>query len=368
MLPRHARAAAREKAVISTPQTDDVRVIGTTDVIAPAALIHNLPLSSRAADTVLSARRTLREILSGGDRRLICIVGPCSIHDPLAAREYATRLQALAVRLSKDLFIVMRSYFEKPRTTVGWKGLVNDPGLDNSYRINDGLHIARGLLLAINETGLPVGAEFLDPISPQYIADLVAWGAIGARTTESQVHRELASGLSCPIGFKNGTDGSVQVAIDAAQAAAHPHHFLGVTKAGTVAVIATTGNPDCHVILRGGSKEPNYYAAAVHAAAERMVVSKLRPNLIIDVSHANSSKDHQKQLSVGQDVAAQIARGEQRIVGVMVESFLVAGRQNARPGQPLTYGQSITDACLSWPDTETLLHQLAVAVSRRATT
>lgn len=351
---------------MSTPQTDDVRVIGTTDVIAPAVLTHDLPLSPRAADTVLTARRALREILSGRDPRLICIVGPCSIHDPLAAREYATRLRALAGRLSRDLLIVMRCYFEKPRTTVGWKGLVNDPGLDNSFRINDGLHIARGLLLAINEIGLPVGTEFLDPISPQYIADLVAWGAIGARTTESQVHRELASGLSCPIGFKNGTDGSVQVAIDAAQAASHPHHFLGVTKAGTVAVIATAGNPDCHVILRGGAKEPNYAAAAVNAAAERMVESKLRPNLIVDVSHANSDKDHHKQLSVSEDVAAQVAEGEQRIVGVMAESFLVAGRQDARPGQALTYGQSITDACIDWQDTEVLLTRLAEASASRS--
>ncbi len=350
---------------MSTPQTDDVRVIGTTDVIAPAVLTQDLPLSPRAADTVLAARRTLREILSGRDPRLICIVGPCSIHDPAAARDYATRLQALATHLSAELFVVMRCYFEKPRTTVGWKGLVNDPGLDNSFRINDGLHIARGLLLAINELGLPVGTEFLDPISPQYIADLVAWGAIGARTTESQVHRELASGLSCPIGFKNGTDGSVQIAIDAAQAASHPHHFLGVTKVGTVAVIATAGNPDCHVILRGGSKEPNYGAAAVSAAVARMVASGLRPNLIIDVSHANSRKDHQQQLAVSADVAQQIALGNTQIVGVMIESFLVAGRQEARPGQPLTYGQSITDACIHWHDTEIVLTQLAAAAAQR---
>jgi 3-deoxy-7-phosphoheptulonate synthase len=350
---------------MSTPQTDDVRVIGTTDVIAPSVLTHNLPLTPGAADTVLAARRTLREILAGRDPRLICVVGPCSIHDPIAARDYAARLHDLARRLDDRLFVVMRSYFEKPRTTVGWKGLVNDPGLDNSFRINDGLHIARGLLLSINELGLPVGTEFLDPISPQYIADLVAWGAIGARTTESQVHRELASGLSCPIGFKNGTDGSVQVAIDAVLAASHPHHFLGVTKAGTVAVIATAGNPDCHVILRGGSREPNYTAAAVDAAAERMVASGLRPNLIIDTSHANSRKDHQRQLTVGAEVARQIAAGDRRIAGVMIESFLVAGRQDARPGGALTYGQSITDACLGWPDTVSLLERLAEASARR---
>ena len=351
---------------MSAPQTDDVRVIGATDVIAPAILTHDLPLTPRAADTVLGARRTLREILAGRDRRLITIVGPCSIHDPIAARDYASRLADVAKRLARDLFVVMRSYFEKPRTTVGWKGLVNDPGLDNSYRINDGLHIARGLLLAINEVGLPVGTEFLDPISPQYIADLVAWGAIGARTTESQVHRELASGLSCPIGFKNGTDGSVQIAVDAVQAASHPHHFLGVTKAGTVAVIATAGNPDCHVILRGGTKGPNFNAAAINAAAERMQAAGVRPNLIVDVSHANSSKDHQRQLTVTEDVAAQIAGGEGRIVGVMIESFLVAGRQEPRPGQALTYGQSITDACLNWHDTVMLLERLATASAARA--
>ncbi len=351
---------------MSTPQTDDVRVIGTTDVIAPTTLTHDLPLSPRAAETVLAARRGLREILTGRDPRLICIVGPCSIHDPMAAREYAAKLHELAARLSDRLFIVMRTYFEKPRTTVGWKGLVNDPGLDNSFRINDGLHIARGLLLAINELGLPVGTEFLDPISPQYIADLVAWGAIGARTTESQVHRELASGLSCPIGFKNGTDGSVQVAVDAVLAASHPHHFLGVTKAGTVAVIATAGNPDCHVILRGGSKEPNFQSAAVNAAAERMVAARLKPNLIIDLSHANSRKDHHKQTAVGEDVATQITGGDRRIAGVMIESFLVAGRQDQRPGQALHYGQSITDACLGWAETEKLLQHLAAATATRA--
>ena len=350
---------------MSAPQTDDVRVIGATDVIAPSTLSQHLPLSPRAAQTVLAARRALRDILAGRDRRLICVVGPCSIHDPSAAREYADKLGELASRVAQDVLVVMRSYFEKPRTTVGWKGLVNDPGLDNSYRINDGLHIARGLLLAINELGLPVGTEFLDPISPQYMADLVAWGAIGARTTESQVHRELASGLSCPIGFKNGTDGSVQVAVDAVQAASHPHNFLGVTKAGTVAVIATAGNPDCHVILRGGTKEPNFGAAAVKAAAERMVAAGVRPNLIIDVSHANSRKDHQRQITVTDDVAAQITAGEQRIVGVMIESFLIAGRQDARPGQSLTYGQSITDACINWDDTVKLLQRLATAAAAR---
>ncbi|MGD9604067.1 MAG: 3-deoxy-7-phosphoheptulonate synthase [Gammaproteobacteria bacterium] len=347
------------------PQTDDVRVLGTTDVIAPTTLVHDLPLTEPAADTVLSARRTLRDILAGRDPRLLCVVGPCSIHDPVAARDYASRLHAVAARLSAELFVVMRCYFEKPRTTVGWKGLVNDPGIDNTFRINDGLHLARGLLIAINELGLPVGTEFLDPISPQYFADLIAWGAIGARTTESQVHRELASGLSCPIGFKNGTEGSVQVAVDAVQAASHPHHFLGVTKAGSVAVIATSGNPDCHVILRGGSGQPNYDAAAVEDAAARMVKAGLRPNLIIDVSHANSRKAHERQLDVCNEVAAQVANGDRRIVGLMIESFLVAGRQDARPGQPLTYGQSITDGCINWHDTETLLQRLADAATER---
>ncbi len=345
--------------------TDDVRVLGTTDVIAPAALTRDLPISAAAAATVFHARRTIRDVLAGTDPRLIAVVGPCSIHDPVAAEEYAARLHRLAQILAEDLVVVMRTYFEKPRTTIGWKGLVNDPGLDGSFRINDGLHIARRLLHAVNELGLPVGTEFLDPISPQYIADLVAWGAIGARTTESQVHRELASGLSCPVGFKNATEGGVQVAVDAVLAASHPHHFLGVTKAGTVAVIATTGNPDCHVILRGGASAPNYGPADVDAAANRLAKAGARPNLIVDLSHANSRKDPARQPEVAASIAAQLETGERRIVGVMIESFLVGGRQVLRPGAALTYGQSITDGCLGWEDTENVLVGLARAAARR---
>ncbi len=343
---------------------DDIRVTGATEVIAPAVLLRDIPVSDRAADTVTDARQTVRRILTGEDPRLLVVVGPCSVHDPAAALDYAQRLRDFAPQVADSLYIVMRTYFEKPRTTVGWKGLVNDPGLDNSFRINDGLHIARRLLLALNELGMPVGTEFLDPISPQYIADLVAWGAIGARTTESQVHRELASGLSCPIGFKNGTEGSVQVAVDAVQAASHPHHFLGVTKAGGVAVIATAGNPDCHVILRGG-KQPNYDAAAIEDAAARMAKAGLKPAIIVDLSHGNSSKQHTKQLDVGQDIAHQLAAGDQRISGVMIESFIEAGRQDAKPGQPLTYGQSITDACLGWAETMSLLQTLATGARAR---
>jgi 3-deoxy-7-phosphoheptulonate synthase len=344
--------------------TDDIRVTGTTEVIAPAVLLRDIPISDRATDTVTAARQTVRRILTGEDPRLLVVVGPCSVHDPAAALDYAQRLRDFAPQVADGLYIVMRTYFEKPRTTVGWKGLVNDPGLDNSYRINDGLHIARRLLLALNELGMPVGTEFLDPISPQYIADLVAWGAIGARTTESQVHRELASGLSCPIGFKNGTEGSVQVAVDAVQAASHPHHFLGVTKAGGVAVIATAGNPDCHVILRGG-KQPNYDAAAIEDAASRLSKAGLKPAIIVDLSHGNSSKQHTRQLDVGQDIANQLAAGDQRIAGVMIESFIEAGRQDAKPGQALTYGMSITDACIGWAQTETLLQTLASGARAR---
>jgi 3-deoxy-7-phosphoheptulonate synthase len=344
--------------------TDDLRVVGTTEVIAPSSLSFALPITDAAADTVNLGRGSVRRILAGEDPRLLVVVGPCSIHDPAAALDYARRLRDLAPTYADDLFVVMRTYFEKPRTTVGWKGLVNDPGLDGSFRINDGLHIARRLLLDLNELGVPVGTEFLDPISPQYIADLVAWGAIGARTTESQVHRELASGLSCPIGFKNGTDGSVQVAVDAVLAASHPHHFLGVTKAGGVAVIATAGNPDCHVILRGG-RAPNFDAQSIAEAAARMDKAGLRPRIVVDLSHGNSSKQYARQLEAGESVAAQLAGGERRITGVMIESFLEPGRQDAKPGVPLTYGQSITDACLGWPDTERLLALLAAGARER---
>jgi 3-deoxy-7-phosphoheptulonate synthase len=344
--------------------TDDLRVIGTTEVIAPSSLTFALPITDAAADTVNTGRSTVRRILGGDDARLLVVVGPCSVHDPVAALDYARRLRDFAPEVADDLYIVMRTYFEKPRTTVGWKGLVNDPGIDGSFRINDGLHIARRLLLQLNEMGMPVGTEFLDPISPQYIADLVSWGAIGARTTESQVHRELASGLSCPIGFKNGTDGSVQVAVDAVLAASHPHHFLGVTKAGGVAVIATAGNPDCHIILRGG-RQPNYDAAAIEDAASRMLKAGLVPRIIVDLSHGNSSKQFARQLDVGQAIADQLAAGDRRITGVMVESFILEGRQDAKPGCALTYGQSITDACIGWDDTKTLLKTLAAGARGR---
>ena len=344
--------------------TDDLRVIGTTEVIAPSSLTFALPITDAAADTVNTGRTTVRRILGGDDARLLVVVGPCSVHDPAAALDYAQRLRDFAPEVADDLYIVMRTYFEKPRTTVGWKGLVNDPGIDGSFRINDGLHIARRLLLQLNEMGMPVGTEFLDPISPQYIADLVSWGAIGARTTESQVHRELASGLSCPIGFKNGTDGSVQVAVDAVLAASHPHHFLGVTKAGGVAVIATAGNPDCHIILRGG-RQPNYDAAAIEDAASRMVKAGLAPRLIVDLSHGNSSKQFARQLDVGRAIADQLAAGDRRITGVMIESFILEGRQDAKPGCALTYGQSITDACIGWDDTQSLLKTLAAGARSR---
>jgi 3-deoxy-7-phosphoheptulonate synthase len=322
-------------------------------------------MSERAARTVLGTRAAIQRLLSGADDRLLVITGPCSIHDTDAAREYAGRLKRLINELADDLLIVMRVYFEKPRTTVGWKGLINDPGLDESFRIDDGLHIARRLLVDLNEMGVPAGTEFLDPISPQYIADLVAWGAIGARTTESQVHRELASGLSCPIGFKNSTEGDIQIAIDAIRAAAHPHHFLGVTKQGHSAIVATSGNPDCHVILRGGSSRPNYDAASIDEACRKLVKAGLPPLLCVDCSHANSEKNHERQVQVGYEIAAQIASGERRIFAVMLESHLVAGRQDLRPGQSLTYGQSITDACMGWSDTEPLLRELASATRSR---
>ncbi len=292
------------------------------------------------------------------------VIGPCSIHDPQAAMEYAKRLMAERERFTDDLEIVMRVYFEKPRTTVGWKGLINDPYMDNSFRINDGLRMARELLLNINELGLPAGTEFLDVISPQYVADLISWGAIGARTTESQVHRELASGLSCPVGFKNGTDGNIKIAVDAIKAASQPHHFLSVTKGGHSAIVSTNGNEDCHIILRGG-KAPNYDAASVDAACKEIAASGLLPRLMIDASHANSSKKPENQIPVCADIGRQIAGGDSRIVGVMVESHLVAGRQDLVPGKELTYGQSVTDGCISWEESATLLQDLAAAVRQR---
>ena len=346
------------------PHTDDLRIRKLEPLTSPAQLLALLPCDEEASQTVADARASLHRILHGQDDRLAVVVGPCSIHDPVAAIEYAQRLRPLRDALAGELEIVMRVYFEKPRTTVGWKGLINDPDLDGSFNINKGLRVARGLLRDINRLGLPAGVEFLDVISPQYIADLVAWGAIGARTTESQVHRELASGLSCPVGFKNGTTGDVKIAADAVGAASHPHHFLSVTKEGGTAIVATRGNPDCHVILRGG-KTPNYDAASVQAASEVLAKSQLPARLMIDASHANSSKKPENQPKVIDEIATQLEAGEQRIVGVMIESHLVAGRQDLVEGQPLVYGQSITDGCIDWDSTVQVLERLADAVRAR---
>lgn len=326
--------------------TDDVRIRELKELAPPAHLIRELPCSETAADTIYNSRAAMHRILHGMDDRLIVIIGPCSIHDPKVALEYASRLIEQRKRFAGGLEVVMRVYFEKPRTTAGWKGLINDPYLDNSFKINDGLRIARSLLLDINNLGLPAGTEYLDMISPQYIADLVSWGAIGARTTESQVHRELASGLSCPVGFKNGTDGNVKIAVDAIKAASQPHHFLSVTKGGHSAIVSTAGNEDCHVILRGG-RAPNYDAESVNAACNEIGKAGLAARLMIDASHANSSKKHENQIPVCADIGSQIAGGDERIVGVMVESHLVDGRQDLKEGTELKYGQSITDACIN---------------------
>lgn len=346
------------------PHTDDLRIRKLDPLTPPAHLISLLPCDDDVSQTVADSRAALHRILHGEDDRLAVVVGPCSIHDPAAAMDYAQRLRPLRDALGGELEIIMRVYFEKPRTTVGWKGLINDPDLDGSFNINKGLRVARGLLRDINKLGLPAGCEFLDTISPQYIADLVAWGAIGARTTESQVHRELASGLSCPVGFKNGTTGDVKIAADAVGAASHPHHFLSVTKEGGTAIVATRGNPDCHVILRGG-KVPNFDAASVQAASDVLEKSKLPARLMIDASHANSSKKPENQPQVLEDVAAQMEAGDARIVGVMIESHLVGGRQDLVEGQPLTYGQSITDGCIDWDSTVQVLERLAEAVRGR---
>ena len=343
---------------------DDTRVEQVGELISPAQLMSELPASDKVTETVFRARNQVHDVLRGADDRLVVIVGPCSIHDPDAAIEYAGRLKVLADELSHELIIIMRVYFEKPRTTVGWKGLINDPHLNESFDINKGLHLARHILLDINETGLPAATEFLDLVSPQYIAELVAWGAIGARTTESQSHRQLASGTSCPIGFKNGTDGNIKIAVDAIKAAAARHHFISITKAGQVAVFKTAGNEDCHVILRGG-KQPNYDATSVDAACKELAAAGLSQHVMVDLSHANSSKQFQRQIEVGLDVAGQIARGEHRIMGVMIESHLKAGRQDQCPGKPLEYGQSITDGCIGWDDTIPLLRELAAAVQSR---
>jgi len=344
--------------------TDDLRIKEIKELAPPSHLLREFPCDESASATVFEARSAIHRILHGMDDRLVVVIGPCSIHDPAAALEYAQRLKAERERLKADLEIVMRVYFEKPRTTVGWKGLINDPDLDGSFRINHGLRVARELLMEINAAGLPAGCEYLDMITPQYIADFVAWGAIGARTTESQVHRELASGLSCPVGFKNGTDGNIRIAADAIKAAQQPHHFLSVTKGGHSAIVSTKGNEDCHIILRGG-KAPNFDASSVEAACADLGKAGLAQRLMIDASHANSQKNHQNQISVCENIATQLAEGEQRIVGVMVESHLVAGRQDLLPGKPLAYGQSITDACIGWEDSVRCLDMLADAVRRR---
>ena len=345
-------------------KTDDLRIAAIDAVTPPAQIQEDLPVDEAGADVVRETRAAIHNMLTSNDDRLLVIVGPCSIHDVKAAREYATRLKTVRDELADDLEVVMRVYFEKPRTTVGWKGLINDPDLDASFHINKGLRLARTLLVDLNATGMPAGTEFLDIITPQYVADLVSWGAIGARTTESQVHRELASGLSCPVGFKNGTDGNAKIAVDAIGAARHPHHFLSFTKQSSSAIFSTTGNEDCHIILRGG-KEPNYKAEDVDTAATMLEKAKLPARIMIDLSHANSKKQHEKQIEVGRDVAAQIEAGDHRIMGVMIESHLVAGRQDVDPGKSLTYGQSITDACLGWDDTGPLLRELARAVRER---
>lgn len=344
--------------------TDDLRILDIKEVIPPAQLHEGLPVTEAIAKTIVATRRAIHDVLIGTDDRLLVIIGPCSIHDPNAALEYARRLKQIRDQLDGDLLIVMRVYFEKPRTTVGWKGLINDPNLDGSFNINQGLRIARKLLADLNEMGMPAATEFLDLISPQYVADLVSWGAIGARTTESQVHRELASGLSCPVGFKNGTDGTLRVAVDAIRSASQSHHFLSLTKEGRSAIFSTAGNADCHIILRGG-KQPNYDAASVAKAVKELEATGLQGRLMIDVSHANSLKDHQRQLDVGRDVSAQVAAGNHAIIGAMIESHLQAGRQDVQPGKALTYGQSITDACIGWDDSVVLLEQLAEAVRAR---
>jgi 3-deoxy-7-phosphoheptulonate synthase len=345
-------------------RTGDLRIKNIQELLTPEQLVRAFPITERAAETTFETRRAIHDILQGDDDRLLVIIGPCSIHDPQAAVEYCQRLRAEKERLAADLLIVMRVYFEKPRTTVGWKGLINDPFLDGSFRINDGLRIGRKLLLELNDSGMPAGVEYLDVISPQYLSDLVSWGAIGARTTESQVHRELASGLSCPVGFKNGTDGNLKIAVDAIRTSQNPHHFLSVTMAGSSAIVSTIGNKDCHVILRGG-RQPNYDQSSVDAACSELVAAGLPQRLMIDVSHSNSQKNYMRQVEVGKDVAAQVARGDARIMGIMVESHLKGGRQELKPETPLVYGQSITDACIGWEESVPLLDELARAVRAR---
>ena len=345
-------------------RTDDVRIKEIKELVPPAHVLREFPVSEKAAKLTFETRDAIHRVLHGADDRLLVIMGPCSIHDVKAAKEFAGRLKVAKDRHAADLVVVMRVYFEKPRTTVGWKGLINDPRLDGSFSINEGLRVGRQLLLDLNDIGVPVGCEFLDMITPQYIADLVSWGAIGARTTESQIHRELASGLSCPVGFKNGTDGNIRIAVDAIRAAQAPHHFLSVTKAGHSAIVSTAGNEDCHIILRGGAK-PNYDAASVDAAAKALAETGIPSRLMIDFSHGNSSKKPEKQVEVGDDVARQISAGDGRIFGVMVESHLKAGRQDLAPGKELVYGMSITDGCIGWEESSKLLGVLAGAVRER---
>ncbi|GEM78977.1 3-deoxy-7-phosphoheptulonate synthase AroG [Vibrio superstes] len=345
-------------------QTDDVRITRVKELLPPIAILERFPATETAAATTYNSRKAIHDILNDQDDRLLVIVGPCSIHDTEAALEYGKRLKVLRDELGDRLEVVMRVYFEKPRTTVGWKGLINDPYLDDTFKLNDGLRMGRKLLLDLTDMGLPTAGEFLDMITPQYVGDLISWGAIGARTTESQVHRELASGVSCPVGFKNGTDGNIKIASDAIRSAEASHHFLSVTKYGHSAIVETGGNPDCHIILRGG-KEPNYSAEHVADIKQQLEASKLRQKVMIDFSHANSSKQYQRQINVSEDVSAQLANGEQAIFGVMIESHLVEGRQDLVDGKAPTYGQSITDACIGWEDTEKVLHQLADAVTAR---
>jgi 3-deoxy-7-phosphoheptulonate synthase len=347
-----------------TFKTDDLRIKEIKELAPPAHLIREFPCTDKAAEVVYDARQAVHRVLHGMDDRLVVVIGPCSIHDVRAATEYAVRLVEQRRRFAPELEVIMRVYFEKPRTTVGWKGLINDPDLDGRFDINRGLRVARELLLEINEMGLPAGCEYLDMITPQYIADFVSWGAIGARTTESQVHRELASGLSCPVGFKNGTDGNVKIAIDAIKASQQPHHFLSVTKGGHSAIVSTNGNEDCHIILRGG-KSPNYDAASVDAACQQIGKAGLAQRLMIDASHANSEKKPENQVAVCANIGAQVAGGDERIIGVMVESHLVAGRQDLLPGKKLTYGQSVTDGCIGWEDSVRVLETLAESVRRR---
>jgi len=345
-------------------QNDDIRIDEIKELLPPIAILERFPATEHASTTVFNARNSIHNILARKDDRILVVIGPCSIHDPVAALEYGQRLVKLRQQYKDQLEIVMRVYFEKPRTTVGWKGLINDPYMDNSFQLNDGLRTARKLLVDLNDAGIPTAGEFLDMITPQYVADMMCWGAIGARTTESQVHRELSSGLSCPVGFKNGTDGTIKVAIDAIGAANAPHHFLSVTKFGHSAIVSTKGNPDCHIILRVG-RTPNYSAEHVVDIAQQLTKSELLDNIMIDFSHANSSKDYKKQMMVAEDVAGQISQGNYAIFGVMVESHLVEGRQDLIEGSALCYGQSITDACIGWDDTETLLATLNQSVLNR---